>query len=92
MQLGKKFMQPRLVEPPSYYFKRQMYATFEESPEDLAATQFIPADCFLWGNDYPHVEGTFPGSKELLDKNFAGFPDEVVRKVTQENAAQLYGI
>ena len=92
VQLGKKMMQPRLDEPPSYYFKRQMYATFEEAPEDVAAIQFIPADCFLWGNDYPHIEGTFPGSKELLNKNFAGFPEEVVRKVTQENAAQLYGI
>ena len=87
-----KVMEPHLDEPPSYYFKRQMYATFEHSKEDVAASNFLPADRFLWGNDYPHVEGTFPSSKEAVEACFAGVPEEVVRKMTAENAAKLYRI
>ena len=28
----------------------------------------------MWGNDYPHAEGTFRGSRELMDQLFAGVP------------------
>ena len=90
-QYGKR-MKPGLDEPPSYYFNRQMYATFEGSQHDVTATQFLPADRFLWGNDYPHIEGTFPSSQRIVAESFAGFSEEVVRKVTAENAAKLYGI
>ena len=30
----------------------------------------------MWGNDYPHAEGTFRGSRELIAKLFAGVPDD----------------
>ena len=30
----------------------------------------------VWGNDYPHAEGTFRGSQELLTTQFAGVPDD----------------
>ena len=29
----------------------------------------------VWGNDYPHAEGTFRGSRELIRTQFAGVPD-----------------
>ena len=38
----------------------------------------------MWGNDYPHAEGTFRGSRELIAKQFAGVPDD-------ERAAMLGG-
>ena len=28
----------------------------------------------VWGNDYPHAEGTFRGSRQLLAEQFAGVP------------------
>ena len=30
----------------------------------------------MWGNDYPHAEGTFRGSQECIAENFVGVPDE----------------
>jgi predicted TIM-barrel fold metal-dependent hydrolase len=30
----------------------------------------------VWANDYPHAEGTFRGSRELVGKLFAGVPHE----------------
>ena len=28
----------------------------------------------MWGNDYPHAEGTFRGSRELIASQFADVP------------------
>jgi predicted TIM-barrel fold metal-dependent hydrolase len=38
----------------------------------------------VWGSDYPHAEGTFRGSQELIKVLFAGVPDD-------ERAAMLGG-
>jgi hypothetical protein len=38
----------------------------------------------VWGNDYPHAEGTFRGSRELIDRLFQGVPAE-------EKAAMIGG-
>ena len=90
--INRKWMEPILDEKPSFYFKRQMFATFEGSKEDLSARQFFGADPFLWGSDYPHTEGTFPRSKQDVAEDFSDLPAEDVRKITETNAAKLYGI
>jgi predicted TIM-barrel fold metal-dependent hydrolase len=69
-----------------------MFATFEGSKEDLSARQFFGSDCFLWGSDYPHTEGTFPRSKQDVEEDFSDLPAGDVRKITEANAAQLYGV
>jgi hypothetical protein len=30
----------------------------------------------VWGNDYPHAEGTFRGSRELMKRLFADVPSD----------------
>jgi hypothetical protein len=44
----------------------------------------------LWGNDYPHYEGTFPYNLESLRLTFADMGEKRRRKVLGENAAALY--
>ena len=44
----------------------------------------------LWGNDYPHYEGTFPYNLESLRLTFNDIPDARRRKLLGENAAELY--
>jgi uncharacterized protein len=46
----------------------------------------------MWGSDYPHTEGTFPGSRQRVEKDFAGIPDSDLLKMTADNAAHLYGV
>jgi hypothetical protein len=46
----------------------------------------------LWGNDYPHREGSFPHSREWIDKQFAGVPQDEVDAMTGGTAAKLFGI
>jgi hypothetical protein len=45
----------------------------------------------MWGDDYPHSEGTWPFSREALRVAFAGEAPDVVQRCVGANAAQLYG-
>ena len=45
----------------------------------------------MWGNDYPHDEGTLPFSREALRALFADVPTDELREILGTNAAELYG-
>ena len=46
----------------------------------------------MWASDYPHGDSTWPHSRATIERNFAGVAPEVVRAVTRDNVAALYGI
>lgn len=74
----------------SDYFKRQGHATFGDDPVALATLDYIGDSALLWGSDYPHDEGTFPHSKDVIDRIFDGYSEDIKRKVVYQNAADLY--
>jgi predicted TIM-barrel fold metal-dependent hydrolase len=78
--------------PPSYYLKRQAHATFMWDPLAIEVRHLTGTDCLLWGNDYPHPEGSFPFSREWNDKQFAGVPAADVDAIVCGNAAKLFNI
>ena len=85
------WMEPRLPMRPSEYFKRQGYITFQDDEVGLHNRVFTGVDSLMWGSDYPHDEGTFPHSQEVIEKTFKDIPEEDKRKIVYENAAKLYG-
>ena len=42
--------------------------------------------------DYPHIESTFPKSREILDQMLADCTEKDRAKITWENAARVYNI
>ena len=82
---------PKLEMRPSEYFRRQGYITFGDDPIGLHNIEFTGADCMMWGSDYPHDEGTFPHSREVIEETFKGISEEDKRKIVGGNAAKLYG-
>ncbi|HXY91337.1 MAG TPA: amidohydrolase family protein, partial [Acidimicrobiia bacterium] len=81
-----------LEEPPSHYFRRQVYATFMEDPVGLRERDHIGIDNIMWASDYPHSETTWPNSKALTDEWFTPFGDEDKAKILWKNCATLYGL
>ena len=80
-----------LKEPPSFYARRNCwYGASFPSTADLAGIEQIGVEKVLWGNDYPHYEGTFPYNLESLRLTFSGISDRDRRMLLGENAAQLY--
>ena len=80
-----------LKDMPSEYAARNCYygASFP-SAADLAGIEAVGEDHVLWGNDYPHFEGTFPYNLESLRLTFGDMPEARRRKVLGLNAAKLY--
>jgi predicted TIM-barrel fold metal-dependent hydrolase len=63
-----------------------------DDPVGAANLETIGRDTFMWGNDFPHTDSTWPHSRAVIDKNFAGVSDTVAHRVLNENAARLYRI
>ncbi len=74
----------------SEYFLRQGYVTITDDPVALNNIEFTGSDRFLWGNDYPHDEGTWPESQSSIDliREKLGADAD---KTLYGNAADLYG-
>jgi predicted TIM-barrel fold metal-dependent hydrolase len=83
---------PPTAEPPSHYIKRQVRCTFMYDPIAVRLRDVTGTDCLMWGNDYPHIEGIFPFSKELNDQQFAGVPDDEIMAMVHDNAAATFGL
>lgn len=80
-----------LSEPPSFYARRNCwYGASFPSKADLDGIQNIGADKVMWGNDYPHYEGTFPYNLESLRLTFNDIPEDTRRKILGLNAADVY--
>jgi predicted TIM-barrel fold metal-dependent hydrolase len=69
---------------PSEYVRRQFHVSFQDDPVAVAARHITGLSTIVWGSDYPHAEGTFRGSRQLVEQLFAGVPDD-------ERAAMLGG-
>jgi predicted TIM-barrel fold metal-dependent hydrolase len=82
---------PKLGLLPSEYWKRQGYATFQDDPPGMELLHHLGADRLLWGNDYPHHEGTWPHSDEAIDRTMGHLDDSQRRAILGETAAALYG-
>ena len=77
--------------PPSEYWRRQMYATFQVDRTGLKNLDDIGVDTIMWGADFPHPDGTWPDSQALLGPQLKELKPEQTRKILFENAARLYG-
>jgi predicted TIM-barrel fold metal-dependent hydrolase len=61
-------------------------------PLAIEVRHLTGTDCLLWGNDYPHPEGSFSHSQEWHDKQFAGVPEADIDAIVRGNAAKLFNI
>jgi predicted TIM-barrel fold metal-dependent hydrolase len=77
---------------PSDYFRRNFWvgASFLR-PSEAPLIPSIGADRIMWGDDYPHSEGSYPYTTEALRVAFAGCPPDDVQAMVGDNAAGFYG-
>jgi predicted TIM-barrel fold metal-dependent hydrolase len=75
---------------PAEYLERNVWFTFQEDRAGCLTTPLYGADNFLWASDYPHGATTWPDSHRIVDRQFAGVADSIKRKVSRQNAMDLY--
>ena len=65
-------------------------STFADDIVGIMTREFTGVDSLMWGSDYPHDEGTFPHSQEVIERTFKDVSEEDKRKIVCGNAARLY--
>ena len=85
------YARPKLSMLPSELIRRQCAATFMYDPVAINNRHTTGLDTLMWGNDYPHPEGTWPDSQARNADQFDGVPDDEVRAIVGGNAARVFG-
>ena len=86
------WVRPKLEMLPSEYFKRQGFASFQEDPAGLdLAREHGLVDNFLWANDFPHHEGSWPYSAQAIERTMSHLDDGERAKILGLNAARIFG-
>lgn len=89
---GAKIQDHKLGMLPSEIFARQVFTTYEDEKLGVELIPRIGVANVMWASDYPHGDSTWPHSrKALAESPLARHGADVVRKVTCENAARVYG-
>lgn len=78
--------------PPHEHFRRRVRCTFQDDPIGVHLLDVIGSDVLMWASDYPHGDSTWPKSRETIERNFAGYAPDTVRRVVHDNVVDLYGL
>jgi len=87
------FAFPKLSMLPSEYYRQNFWASFGEDPPGLAlASEWGLTKNYMWANDYPHHEGTWPHSAAAIERTMGGLTDDERADVLGLNAARFLNI
>ena len=85
------WVKPKLELLPSEYFRRQGFATFQEDRAGLdLAREHGLIDNFLWANDFPHHEGSWPYSAQAIERTMGKLDDGERAKILGFNTARIF--
>jgi len=80
------FVRPKLSVLPREIIARQVTCAFQYDRACIMSRSVTGAKAMMWGADYPHHEGTFPRSKEILSHLFDGID------ITEKEKADIIGL
>jgi predicted TIM-barrel fold metal-dependent hydrolase len=86
------FVRPKLSRLPSEIVRHQVYASFQH---DISGVQIIEGTNYrnvCWGDDYPHLEGTYGHTQETLRTLFDGVDPAIQDRVLRGTFAELFRI
>ena len=77
---------------PSEHFHSNVFLGFQEDSLGIKMRDIIGVDNLMWGSDYPHVETTFPRSRQLLEEILVDCTEDEKEKISGGNAARIYNL
>jgi len=84
----------KLPKPPSEYFRQNCFigASFMSNGEAKMAIEHDLTANVMWGDDYPHAEGTWPDTREAMRFTFSDVDPKYTRQFLGDTAIDLYGL
>jgi predicted TIM-barrel fold metal-dependent hydrolase len=77
---------------PSEYLHTNAWFTFQKDPVAVETRARVGVDRLMWASDYPHSDSTWPHSRKVIERDFAGISDDDLTAIVGGNASALYGI
>lgn len=82
---------PKLKKLPSEYFREHGACSFQDDSIGIElAEKHNLVDNFLWANDYPHHEGSWPHSAESIERQMGELKEESRAKILGLNSARIF--
>jgi predicted TIM-barrel fold metal-dependent hydrolase len=88
---GSQVVDDLRLTPTEYIRRNCWFGASGMVPKDVEMRHEFGIDHLMWGNDYPHEEGTTPESLIALRWLFADVPVEECRQMFAGNIAGVYG-
>jgi len=79
------YVRPKLSLMPSEIVTRQVSVGFQSDRACIMSRSVTGVRPLMWGSDYPHAEGTFPRSKEVIARLFDGI------EISEQDRADILG-
>ena len=80
------FVEPKLSITPREIIARQVACSFQYDRACVMSRSVTGTKALMWGADYPHHEGTFPRSKQVLARLF----DDI--EISEQDKADIVGL
>jgi len=89
-KLGRQLTAGMSMRPSEYFDRNCFIGASNTRRRELARRYEIGVGNIMWGNDFPHPEGTWPHTAEWLRAAFADIPGDETALVLGGNAAAVY--
>lgn len=90
-KLGTGYKQHLRLKPSEYFRRNVRVGSSAMSRREAEMRHQIGLQTIMWGSDYPHPEGTWPVTRQLMAEVFGGLPDAEIEAMLGGNAADFYG-
>jgi predicted TIM-barrel fold metal-dependent hydrolase len=77
---------------PSDYVRRNILWGFQHDPTGVQQRQIMGVENLIWGSDFPHQESEYPHSLGVIERNFAGVPEDEKQLMVCGNAMRFFGL
>jgi hypothetical protein len=89
--MGDNAFRDVLTMKPSEYYERNCWVgASTPTPSEVARRERIGLNSLMWGNDFPHPEGTWPHTRQWVAIRFHDVPEDQCRRIFALNALNCY--
>ncbi|WP_261567338.1 amidohydrolase family protein [Frankia gtarii] len=81
---------PAGMNGPSDVFRKHILTCFISDTVGPRLLDWFNTDHVCWESDFPHSDTNWPSAPEDVIANLGHLPDELINKITHENAMKLY--
>jgi predicted TIM-barrel fold metal-dependent hydrolase len=89
-KLGDAFTRHTKRRPSEYFGTNVFLGASTPSREEIEMRHDIGVGALLWGNDFPHPEGTWPHTRQSIHDSFWDVAPDEARRMLGGNAAVVY--